>query len=310
MLQSKTLYQNLKELEVMTAGKLRPKTIDTYFYSLRIIRTLFQDKQMDLFEISEIQQSFLVMADMGYSKSQIHQIRVLLSKAFKINNAKTKSVWNPIPDTYIPKEAPEQTIDALTVKEQRDVEEACKTDMYGHLFLFLLYSGLRSEELRNMKWEDYSKASGVLNIPSSKTAAGVRNIPLLPICRTIIELQPKTSEYIFTSRRGTPITVSILRKTYLRLRKVTEVSTLTNHVCRHTFATRLIEANISKKAVSAILGHTSVSFTMDRYVSVQMPFLQTQLAKFANNFDGCRLAPSCLPSCTPEGQIEGQMSLL
>jgi len=37
---------------------------------------------------------------------------------------------------------------------------------------------------------------------------------------------------------------------------------------RHTFATRLFEANIPAKTISQLLGHASVSFTLDTYAKV------------------------------------------
>ena len=37
------------------------------------------------------------------------------------------------------------------------------------------------------------------------------------------------------------------------------------HTLRHTFTTRCIESGCEVKALSEILGHSSVSFTLDRY---------------------------------------------
>ena len=38
------------------------------------------------------------------------------------------------------------------------------------------------------------------------------------------------------------------------------------HALRHTFATRAIEQGFDIKSLSEILGHSSVKFTMERYV--------------------------------------------
>jgi integrase len=37
------------------------------------------------------------------------------------------------------------------------------------------------------------------------------------------------------------------------------------HDCRHTFASLMIAANVNAKALSAFMGHASVTITLDRY---------------------------------------------
>ena len=49
------------------------------------------------------------------------------------------------------------------------------------------------------------------------------------------------------------------------------------HALRHTFATRSVESGMQIKALSEILGHSSVKITMDRYVHLSMSFKQNQI---------------------------------
>ncbi|QKN23699.1 MULTISPECIES: tyrosine-type recombinase/integrase [Caproicibacterium] len=62
----------------------------------------------------------------------------------------------------------------------------------------------------------------------------------------------------------------------MRLRRETGINFLTTHVYRHTFATRALEDGMNVKALSKILGHTNVAFTMQRYCSPDIEFLQEQ----------------------------------
>ncbi len=48
--------------------------------------------------------------------------------------------------------------------------------------------------------------------------------------------------------------------------KDADIGHFTFHALRHTFATRALERGMDYKALSAILGHYSVAFTMDTYV--------------------------------------------
>jgi integrase len=68
-----------------------------------------------------------------------------------------------------------------------------------------------------------------------------------------------------------------LKKLALRLRKESGVQFLTTHVYRHTFATRALEDGMNVKALSRILGHTNVAFTMQRYCTPDVIFLREQM---------------------------------
>ena len=52
-------------------------------------------------------------------------------------------------------------------------------------------------------------------------------------------------------------------KTYL---KESGIEDINYHALRHTFATRAIEQDFDIKSLSEILGHSSVKFTLERYV--------------------------------------------
>jgi integrase len=43
------------------------------------------------------------------------------------------------------------------------------------------------------------------------------------------------------------------------------VERITPHECRHTFASYLIASGLNAKAVTALLGHSSIQITFDRY---------------------------------------------
>ena len=63
----------------------------------------------------------------------------------------------------------------------------------------------------------------------------------------------------------------------MRIRKKTGIDFFTNHVCRHTFATRMIEQTADPKAVSILLGHTDVTFTLNRYTHPDQEYLHNQM---------------------------------
>ena len=50
------------------------------------------------------------------------------------------------------------------------------------------------------------------------------------------------------------------------------------HGIRHTFATRSLESGISPKALSKILGHANVGFTLDTYAHVTEELMTDEMA--------------------------------
>ena len=53
------------------------------------------------------------------------------------------------------------------------------------------------------------------------------------------------------------------------------------HALRHTFATRAIENGFDIKALSEILGHSSVKFTLERYVHTSMDTKKAGMERYA-----------------------------
>ena len=66
--------------------------------------------------------------------------------------------------------------------------------------------------------------------------------------------------------RGSHLTYSTFIQRYKRICDYLDVPYRGLHALRHTFASRLIKAGISPKVVSDLLGHSSVVFTLNRYV--------------------------------------------
>lgn len=160
-------------------------------------------------------------------------------------------------------------------------------------FLIALYAGVRIGELCALQWKDIDMEKGVLSITKTiqrvnikrvdgesstriiistpKTRASVRTIPLasciLPAMR---RLQPEDNEvYLITGTRGY-LEPRSYRSYYSRYLRRIGIPHLNFHGLRHTFASRLIEQGADVKTVSELLGHASVTITLNLYVHPQM----------------------------------------
>lgn len=217
-----------------------------------------------------------------YSKSTLKTVRITLRQAFR-TAMRLHIIDNDVSEYLVLPDAFTKIIKPLTIDEQILVENACKNDPLGHLFIFLLRTGLRRTELINLKWTDYDFINQEIFIRKSKTKAGIRTVSLLNEVNDIILQQPHINEYIFNCTKNTPITESVMKKLYLRLRKKTGVMHLTNHVCRHTFVTRLCEKGVSAKAIAQIIGHSRTDYVMDIYALIEKEQLKFAIYKLDDN---------------------------
>lgn len=87
---------------------------------------------------------------------------------------------------------------------------------------------------------------------------------------------------MFGRSAADPVDPSTVLAHARRAWKAARVDAIGLHECRHTFASLMIAAGVNAKALSAYLGHASVSVTYDIYGHL-MPGSE---AEAANLFDG------------------------
>jgi integrase len=85
------------------------------------------------------------------------------------------------------------------------------------------------------------------------------------------------NEYVFASQLGRAIEPATMRDMFNRLLAEAKLSHYTFHALRHTFATRAIKNGVSIKAVSDILGHSTVQLTMDLYCHASVDLKRARL---------------------------------
>lgn len=266
-------------IEAYVKNSRSENTYRCYNDSIRRIRKAkapFLDN--DMRDVTEIEiQAFINYLGKKYAKSTLNHARVVFDQAFAAAIVNGYCERNPIHKLTLPTDADEKEVRALTQQEQDMVEEIAKADPLGHIVLFFLYTGLRMQELCNLQWDDYNGKSNYIIVRKSKTKAGVRIVPLIEEAKIILEAQPHYNKFVFNNTRKQPMTENALKKLYLRLRARTGIDFITNHVYRHSFATRLVEKGCEYKALSSLMGHTDVSFTLRRYATSNIDFLRQQI---------------------------------
>lgn len=155
--------------------------------------------------------------------------------------------------------------------------------------LISLHTGIRIGEICGLKWTDIDLRSGVIHVKrtiqricvpdisgshiglicgSPKTASSLRDIPLSTELRKRIKnvYFKEAHEGYILSGTNVPVEPRQYRAYYSKLLERLNIPHIRFHALRHTFATRSIESGCDYKTVSSILGHSSISTTLDLYV--------------------------------------------
>lgn len=203
-------------------------------------------------------------------------------------------------------------IEILSKQEQKALMAVCDNSAYGMGIITTLYTGVRLGELLGIVWSDIDFENKTIFISKqvnrlhdyspnakSKTRLGFQNDTKTGTSKRLIsisdELLRRLLVYrneqrkniarrcgvyhdlglVFAREDGYFIDQSTFRDNYIKRLSAARLPKYTFHALRHTFATRALEAGVSIKVVSKILGHASVRITMDTYQHV-LPELQNE----------------------------------
>lgn len=196
-------------------------------------------------------------------------------------------------------------IRVLSMPEQKSLEAVLFSEGDGTCLgiLLSLYAGLRIGEVCALQWKDFHWQEGTVSV--SKTVLRIQDTavgaaaktrvliekPKTPCSNRVIPLpgfliqvlsahQQPDSVYLIT---GT--THCIEPRTYLnrykRILRKAQIPAYNYHCLRHTFATRCVENGVDIKSLSEIMGHSSVTITMQRYVHPSMELKREQINKLS-----------------------------
>jgi integrase len=143
-----------------------------------------------------------------------------------------------------------------------------------------LYAGLRRGEIRGLRWCDVDFERGLIRVEQSwddragpvepKSRAGRRRVPMAKPLRAQLAAHRLRSaggeeELVFARPDGRAIHAEALARRARRAWKERGMAPIGLHECRHTYAAFMIAAGVNAKALSAYMGHSSITMTLDRY---------------------------------------------
>lgn len=248
---------------------------------------------------SDIQRLYVYKLEKeGLSSKSISNLHACLHRALQQAVKEQLLPGNPCDAVDLPRKE-EKEISILTRDEQKLLLKESYKHRYGVFVRLALSTGLRIGEVVGLHWNDVDLVNKTLFVRSTlnrlptvdgktkteivtstpKTRNGRRAIPLFDAIISDLREWGKTQQrdaelageayrnggYVVTNELGGPIEPRTFRDYYVRMLKDAGLPHFTFHALRHTFATRAIEQGMDIKALSKILGHASVGFTLDTY---------------------------------------------
>ncbi len=255
------------------------------------------------------------MCEKGYAEDTIKTTSCVMSGIFKQAFKNELIPKNPFLLVTKPKGKAKKNRVVFTPEQQAIYMQYAEKSYLRNLFQLAICTGMRNGELSGLLWQDVDFRNRVIHIrhtlvvcegggwrnDTPKTRTSLRDIPMIDKAYDILKRQQR--EYRAMSGNTTKINnddfvFSIDGEPISRKRITSEIKEMldsmaadgvdfpyfTLHSTRHTFATRCIENGMEPQVLKTILGHATLSMTMDLYSHVLPNTKAEEMEKVAKAF--------------------------
>lgn len=225
----------------------------------------------------------------GLSQKTACDILSIIKKTIAYAKTNGYSIDCNLDNLHVKKHKGEMRV--LSSKEQQKLTKKLLENVDAIKFgvLLSLYTGIRIGEVCALRWNNLNCDLGIVSVKETmqriKETSGQGSkrtkiiitepksecsIRVIPLPSFMIELAKRfrcnNNAYVLTGEQDIFVEPRVLQYRFKSIIKQSEICDANYHSLRHTFATRCVELGFDIKTLSEILGHSSVSITLDRYV--------------------------------------------
>jgi integrase len=300
-------------LEVTLKAKAKPRSYESFSTITRLhIKPVLGRIQLHKLAPQHIQRLLDERSKGGLSPQTVTNIRTVLRSALSQAVRWSLVSRNSAALVDAPR-IPRKKIEPLNPEHARKLLEVARGARYEAIYTVALTLGLRRGEVLGLRWCDVDFDGRALRVSQSvqrlstgyedgrkselratetKTDRSRRTIALPDSVvralrahrarqaqdRLVAGLSWEDHGLVFTNRNGRPIEPILLHREYKALLKKADLSTtLRFHDLRHSAASLLLAQGVHPRAIMELLGHSSITVTMNVYGHV-MPAMMRDAA--------------------------------
>ncbi len=282
-------------LEDSVKGTVRTSTYEAYRYMVEphLVPFLGALKLRDINPV-HVRALYREKLEAGLSAATVRKMHAVLSKAMK-QAVLDGLIHRNVCDSVRPPRLARKEIRPLDPEQAGALLRAAASDRLEALYVLAVHTGMREGELLGLKWEDVSldgeepvlrlrralvREAGKVALGELKTPKSRRQVRLTRaaagalrahLARQMEEIERAGPSYragglVFATESGSPINPSNLRnRSFKPLLRRAGLAGICFHDLRHTCATLLLTRNVHPKLVQELLGHATISMTLDTY---------------------------------------------
>lgn len=251
----------------------------------------FGDTRLDRLRPTDVEALVLVLRSRGLADSTVRTTYTVLRGALDAAVRDGLLARNPAALVRRPGVA---RVEAkhLPADQVVAVLDAARSSRHHTLLLLIAATGLRRGEALGLRWSavdldagtlavraTLNRVGGALVLTEPKTARSRRTVPLSPGVVALLrshrtgQLSERLraanvwneTDYVFTTEAGQPVDPRNLLRALSVATRSAGVEGVGIHTLRHSAAVAWLEAGVHIKAVSDLLGHSSIAITGDVY---------------------------------------------
>lgn len=293
-----TLYDLAKEIidDKKSSNEVSEATYKRLEYTLGYINNN-PIAQQPIQKITAKQLKDFLNSMTAYSNSVLQKIFQLLNQAFRRAIDRNIILKNPMlaEEVKRPKsDKLDREVISLTIDEEKKLINALNDDngAYKNIILLMLFTGMRIGEVLAINKSDIDFKEKNIYVKTTLTRDSKDNTILgnttktknskriITITKNVEKILKNALSNTFSNDLGLLfyddkglITPSEVNSYLIRLNKRYNIrENIHNHMLRHTYATRCIEAGMSVKVLQKKLGHSKIETTLNTYASVLAKF--------------------------------------